>query len=337
MTDRYSRQILFREIGEEGQRAITQGRVAVMGMGALGTVIANSLARAGVGYLRLIDRDYVEMSNLQRQILYDEDDAAQCLPKAVAAARHLKKVNSTIAIEPIVADINPASVVSLIRDVDIILDGTDNLETRLMLNDACDQNGIPWIYGAAVASFGTTMNIIPGKTPCLRCLHKNVPPPGTLDTCSSAGVLGMITGIVGCLESAETLKFLVGSEAINRGMRLVDVWHCATETIEILKDPECPTCGKHRYEYLDAAAGTFATSLCGKGAFQVVPANTRKVDFITLAARLQGSGQVALNPFLLRFSSDKLKITVFSDGRAIIKGATSADAAKSIYAEYIGL
>lgn len=337
MTDRYSRQILFREIGENGQRAIAQGRVAVMGMGALGTVIANNLTRAGVGYLRLIDRDYVEISNLQRQMLYDEADAAQCLPKAVAAAAHLQRANSAITIEPVVADINPASVIGLIRGMDIVLDGTDNLETRLLLNDACHQCGKPWIYGAAVASFGATMNILPGKTPCLRCLFKNIPPPGSLDTCSSAGVLGMITGIIGCMESAEALKFLVGSEAFGSGMRFVDAWHCAFETIEVIQDSECPTCGKHRYESLDASKGAFVTSLCGKGAIQVVPAYGGKVDFNALAARLQGLGRIELNAFLLRFSNEKLEITVFSDGRAIIKGAAGADAAKSIYAEYIGL
>jgi len=337
--DRYSRQTIFQEIGEEGQLKLLQSKVAVIGMGALGTVIANNLCRAGVGYLRLVDRDYVELSNLQRQTLYNEQDAADQMPKAVAAVKHLEKINSEIQIEAVLKDVNSGNVESILDGMDLVVDGTDNLETRLLINDACLKNNIPWVHGAALAGSGLTMNIIPGQTPCLRCLHPELPAPGSHPTCSTAGVLGMITGIIGCLESTEAIKILIGSPRINRKLCVVNIWYNQFTYLDIEQNPRCLACVEHKFEYLNSVKGSYTVSLCGRDSIQVIPAKAGDIDFQTMAEKLKNLGTVKYNPFTLNFSASNsnLEITLFQDGRAIIKNVKDDQTAKSAYAEYIGL
>ena len=257
--ERYSKQILFTGIGEEGQRRLAESRVAVIGMGALGTVIANNLARAGVGYLRLIDRDFVETSNLQRQTLFNEVDVFEHIPKAVAAVEHLKKVNSEIILEPVVCDVNPSNIHQLIKDVDLVLDGTDNYETRFLINDACLQSATPWIYGGVIGSYGITMNIIPGKTPCFRCLINKMPAPGSQPTCSTVGVLNMITGIISGYQTAEAVKYLVKSPDLRKSVLVVDVWENICENVAIKKNMDCKACVHGEYEFLQNKLGSYTT------------------------------------------------------------------------------
>ncbi len=334
--DRYSRQSIFRGVGAAGQERLGRSRVCIVGMGALGTVISDNLCRAGVGFIRLVDRDYVELNNLQRQTLYDEEDARLGLPKVDAAAARLRAVNSGILIEPIAADFNPESAERLIGNVDLVLDGTDNLETRLILNDACLKLRIPWIYGGAIMESGMSMNIIPGGSPCFRCLVPELPPPGTQATCSAAGVLSMITGIIGCVESAEALKILTGSPDVRSGLFTFDVWSGRSEIVRIPPDPDCPACGAGRYDYLDTSLASFATSLCGRDSVQVIPARPVEVDFDAMAARLEPLGAVESNRFILVFRTPAIEIRLFRDGRAIIGNVKDANAAKSAYSEYIG-
>lgn len=334
--DRYSRQALFKGIGAAGQEKLALARVCVIGMGALGTVIADNLCRAGVGFIRLVDRDYVELNNLQRQTLYDEEDARLGLPKVDAAAARLRKVNSGILIEPVAADFNPASAERLIGNVDLVLDGTDNLETRLILNDACLKLGIPWIYGGAIMDSGMSMNFIPGRAPCFRCLVPELPPPGSQPTCSTAGVLSMITGIIGCVESAEALKILTGSPDLRSGLFTFDVWSGRAEIVNIPPDPGCPACVAGKYDFLDASRASFTTSLCGRDSVQVMPARPVEVDFGAMAARLEPLGTVEFNRFILVFRTPTIEIRLFRDGRAIIGKVKDANAAKSVYSEYIG-
>ncbi len=334
--ERYSRQAMYKGIGAAGQERLAHSRVAIVGMGALGTVIADNLCRAGVGFIRLVDRDYVELNNLQRQTLYDEEDARQGLPKVEAAAARLRRLNSGIKIEPVSADLNPAIAEGLTGNVDLVLDGTDNLETRLILNDACLKRGIPWIYGGAIMDSGMSMNIIPGRSPCFRCLVPELPPPGTQATCSTAGVLSMITGIIGCVQSAEALKILTGSPDVRAGLFTFDVWSGRADIVSIPTRPDCPACAAGRYEYLDASSASCTTNLCGRDAVQVMPAHPVEVDFAAIAARLAPLGRVESNRFILSFRTETLEIRLFRDGRAIIKNVRDANAAKSVYSEYIG-
>jgi adenylyltransferase/sulfurtransferase len=335
--ERYSKQVFFPGIGAEGQRKIGEARVAVMGTGALGTVIANNLARAGVGYLRLIDRDFVESSDLQRQILFSEEDVLEHIPKAVAAAEHLKRVNSEIFLEAAVTDVNPANIEKLIGDVDLVMDGTDNFETRFLLNDACVKAGIPWIYGRVTGSTGVTLNIIPGKTPCLRCLSPNIPAPGSQPTFSTAGVLNMTAGMIGCYETAEALKYLVKSPTLRAELLQIDVWNNSNQVIRIDRNMDCPVCVHGEYEFLDGRLGSCTTSLCGSDAYQIVPQFKGEIDLKSMKDKLSALGEVICNRFLLRFSGKDLEIVLFSDGRAMIMGAPDPNIAKSIYSQYIGL
>ncbi|MCL5256189.1 MAG: ThiF family adenylyltransferase [Chloroflexi bacterium] len=336
--ERYARQMILPFIGEDGQRRLLAGRVAVIGCGALGTVIANSLVRAGVGFTRIVDRDFVELNNLQRQILFDEADVEQRLPKAIAAARKLAVANSSVEIEPIVADANYANIEGFIRDVDVVLDGTDNFETRYLINDACVKLGKPWVYGGVLATYGLTMTIVPGVTPCLRCVFPEAPPPGTTPTCDTAGVLGMAVSVVASLQSAEALKLLVKSGEVNRGMLWVDVWESTFDRLSAVRPEQgCPACSEGRFDFLVGSAGAVATSLCGRNAIQITVPTTRKVSFPLLAERLQNAGKVSYNEFMLRLQVDGFEITVFPDARAIIKGTTDESVAKTMYAKYIGV
>ncbi len=336
--DRYSRQTLFTPIGKEGQERLRASSVAIIGCGALGTAFANNLCRAGVGRLVIADRDYIELNNLQRQLLFDEDDIAQRLPKAIAAAQRLRRVNSETQIETLVEDINVDGIESLVQDVDLVLDATDNFETRYLLNDTCVKYLKPWIYSAVIASYGVTMNIIPGDTPCLRCIFPDMPLPGTTATCDTAGVLNGIVAAITGVASTEALKILLKSEKVSRAMFWMDVWENTSERMEVPRQPDCPACGQHSYEFLDSLAGSSSTSLCGRDAVQVRGGRRgQSLDLAALAGRLQPVGEVSYNQFLLRFVVDGYELTVFPDARAIIKGTDDPQVARSVYTRYIGM
>ncbi len=343
LPDRYARQMLFAGIGRAGQERLHAARVAIIGCGALGTVLANNLARAGVGHLTIADRDFIEANNLQRQVLFDEEDMARNLPKAIAAAEKIGRINSEVEVTPLVEDVNVDTIEAIISNVDLALDGTDNFETRYLLNDTCVKARKPWIYSGVVASYGVTMNILPGETACLRCVFPEMPLPGTTPTCDTAGVLNGIVGVIASIASTEALKILLGrAENISRAMRWMDLWENTNDEIEIPRMPDCPACGQGIYEFLDAAGGQ-SVSLCGRNAVQVRP--PRRVgngqpppamNFAALAERLREVGEVSFNDFLLRFRVDGYELTVFPDARAIIKGTDDQASARSLYARYIG-
>ena len=343
--DRYSRQTLLPEIGIAGQGRLLASSVAVVGCGALGTVIASTLVRAGVGRVRIVDRDYIEMNNLQRQILFDEEDIAMGLPKAVAAAEKLRKVNSQVEVEPVVADVNPDNVERLIEDVDLVLDGTDNFEVRFLLNDACVKHNLPWVYTGVVSTYGMTMAIIPHRTACFRCLVTDMPVPGSTPTCDTVGVLSPAVNIIASLGIVEGLKILIGKEEELHGRLLyVDAWNGSLERMKVARgDGACPACDLGQFEFLEARHGSYLTRLCGREAVQVNVRGDAQVSLPDLAARLSSSGQVAHNDYMLRFrvdpadSRNPLELTVFPDGRAIVKGTTDEAQARTIYARYVGL
>lgn len=333
-SERFSRQIRFPSLGLEGQENLARATAVIVGCGALGTVQASLLARAGVGALRLIDRDYVEENNLQRQVLYTESDAADSLPKAEAARRHLLEANSEIGIEAHVSDLNPENAADLLADAGVILDGTDNFETRFLINDYAVREGIPWIYGAAVGSYGIAMPVLPGDSACLRCIYPE-PPAGVQPTCETAGVLGPVTNLIGSIQAMEALKILSGRTAsVRRRILTADLWHGPVrETTMPARDPRCPCCGRHEFIHLQGRRAP--VSLCGRNAVQIHERH-RPIDLPALAARLDGLGTVRANEFALRFAGGNHEITVFPDGRAIIKGTTDVGVARGIYAKYIG-
>ena len=333
---RYLRQMIFDGIGEAGQEKLRAARVLVVGVGATGSVIASTLARAGVGFLKVADRDFVELSNLQRQVLYDEDDVASRTPKAVAAVRKLGRINSSLQIVPCVSDVNAENIEDLIHDVDLVLDGTDNFDTRYLVNDACVKHDKAWIYGGAVASDGATMTIVPGVSACFRCVYAKAPPPGTLPTCDTAGVIGPIVNVVGSLVSAEALKFLTGSGERNRGLINVDLWENTFDVFQVVRRADCVCCVKRQFEYLDEAQDDTAF-LCGRNAIQIRPAQKHAIDLAQLAARLAPLGRVTQNEYLVQFVFDNFDMTVFPDARAIIKGTEDASVARGVYAKYVGI
>ena len=336
--DRYSRQTLFTPIGKEGQELLRSAKVTIIGCGALGTVLANNLCRAGIGHLTIADRDYIELNNLQRQILFDEDDIKHHLPKAIAAAERLRHINSEVTVEPLVEDINADGIEALVQETDLVLDATDNFETRYLLNDVCIKYSRPWIYSGVIASYGVTMNIVPGDTPCLRCIFPEMPLPGTTPTCDTAGVLNGIVGAITGVASTEALKILLKSEKMSRAMFWMDVWENTSERIELPRQSDCPACGHHRYEFIDMLSGTHSTSLCGRNAVQVRNGQRGiRLNLPELAGRLQPVGEVSYNDFLLRFITDAYELTVFPDARAIIKGTDDEQVARSLYARYIGM
>lgn len=332
---RYSRQERFAGVGVEGQARIAKSRVAVVGCGALGSAQAELLARAGVGFLRLIDRDYVEISNLQRQLLYSESDAREALPKAVAAERRLREINSDIAVEAAVADLTPGNAADLLESVDLILDGTDNFETRYLINDWAVSHDTPWIYGAAVGSYGLKMAIVPGRTACLKCVYPE-PPQGAQPTCETAGVLGPLTATIAALQAADALRILSGGAAeVNARITTVDVWTGDIRQIGAPpRDPECVCCGRRSFIHLDGRRRS-PISLCGRNAVQIHE-RARPVDLAQLAAQLEPVAPVRYNEFALRAQIGTFDLTVFPDGRAIIKGTTDIGVARSLYARYLG-
>jgi adenylyltransferase/sulfurtransferase len=338
--DRYIRQIRYPNLGEQGQQRLLQSRVLLCGCGALGSVLANTVARAGIGHIRLVDRDFLELNNLQRQVLYDEQDVAAGLPKAVAAEAKLRKINSQIEIEAIVADVDPSNIAGLLEDVDLILDGTDNFETRFLLNDAAVKFQLPWVYGGCIGAEGQTMTIIPGQTPCLRCLMQDAPPPGTTPTCDTAGILGPIVNVIASIQACEAIKILSGNpHAISRSLQVFELWDNRIRQVglESLKDNvQCPTCQGTDFPWLDGRRGSHTAVLCGRNAVQLSFPDRESVSLDRLAGELQGVGTVTQNRFLLRFTVDKYIITVFPDGRAIIGGTDDIAEARTVYAKYIG-
>ena len=333
--EKYSRQILFAGIGEQGQQRLLAASAVVVGCGAIGAATANLLTRAGVGKLRIIDRDFVEPSNLQRQTLFDESDALAALPKAVAAERKLRAINSGVSIEGIVADLSPRNAADLLARFDLILDGTDNFETRFLINDFAVQNSKPWIYAAAVASYGLTLTIRPGTTPCLACLM-DTQQPGLEETCDTVGVLGPIVNLIASLQAAEATKLLAGrTEALHGRLISCDVWTGHFQSVRIARNPECRACARRQFTYLDGDAQPHIT-MCGRDSVQIHERN-RSLDLATLKSRLSPTvSDVRHNEFLLRFRIPPYEMTVFSDGRAILKGTKDPAIARSLYARYIG-
>ncbi len=345
MTDvpaRYRKQVLFDGIGEEGQRKICAGRALVVGCGALGSVIADQLVRAGVGMVRIVDRDFVDITNLQRQVLYDERDVESQLPKAVAAANKLRHINSTITVESIVADVNHTNIREFAEGIDVIVDGTDNFEVRFLINDIALETGTPWVNGGCVGTHGQVMAIVPGQTACLRCLIEDVPDPGTTDTCDTAGVIGPAVNIVASLQVVEALKVLSGQhELIEPVLTILDVWDGSYRRLKmegLSERTQCPACVGGERLWLRGERGSRTTILCGRNAVQLSPSEPGELALGDLADRLEESGNVTQNAFLLRLrvSEPEREITVFKDGRAIITGTEDLAEARGLYARYIG-
>jgi molybdopterin-synthase adenylyltransferase len=335
LDERYSRQVLFSGIGQDGQRKLAESRIAIVGCGATGSAIASLLARAGVGTLRIIDRDYVEPSNLQRQSLFDESDAADSLPKAIAAARKIGAFNSQVVVEPHVADVTPANVAALLAEVQLVLDGTDNFETRYLINDFAVQNSLPWIYTAAVGSYAVTMNILPGRTACLACLFPD-PPQGTFETCETAGILNSAVNLAASITAAEALKLLVGAdEKLRRTLLSFDLWQNLRAEVAADKPrPGCPACDRHEFPHL-AGEGRPHITLCGRNSVQIHERD-RPVDLAQMSELLRPHGTVRHNSFVLKFWHAPYEMTLFPDGRAIIKGTSNTAIARSLYARYVG-
>lgn len=335
---RYSRQVLFSGIGNEGQDRITASRVALVGCGALGAVQASLLVRAGVGTLRIIDRDFVEESNLQRQILFDEEDVRAVLPKAIAAEKKLRSANSLVNVEGLVEDVNASSISRLLDGFDLIVDATDNFDARFLINDYAVKTGIPWVYGACVGSYGLTFPILPGDGACLRCVFESAPPAGVSPSCDTAGVIGPIVSVIAGIQVAEALKILSGRrDRINRRITTIDLWENRYEVVDLPPPyPECPCCGKREYPYLDGSLGADVTTLCGRNSVQIRRREGASIDLDDLARRLEQVGSLERNRFLLRAMIDGYQLTVFADGRAIVNGTYDVAVAKSLYSRYIG-
>ncbi len=338
--DRYVRQMRYAPIGEEGQRRLLAARVLICGCGALGSVIAGTLARSGVGYLRIVDRDFLETNNLQRQILFDEQDVAAELPKAIAAAAKLAKINSQITVEPLVTDVDYTNVMELTDGVDIILDGTDNFETRMLLNDVALKRRIPWVYGGCLGGEGQSMTIVPGETACLRCLMNDTPPPGATPTCDTAGILAPIVNVIASLQAAEAIKLLSGNrQAINRALTVIDIWDNRIRQVNLdalAAGNDCRACKRGEYPWLSGQRASHTAILCGRNAVQLSPSGRAAVSLATMAHKLQGVGRVTHNKYLLRLAVDDYLLTLFADGRAIIGGTDDIATARTVYAKYIG-
>jgi adenylyltransferase/sulfurtransferase len=340
---RYSRQMLFEPIGEAGQRKLLESRVLLVGCGALGTVLASTLGRAGVGFLRVVDRDFIEENNLQRQVLFDEDDIAAGVPKAEAARAKLVRINSTIEVDAVVADVNPGNIETLAEDVDLLLDGTDNFETRFLINDVAVKHGKPWVYGACIGATGLVMPIIPNETPCIRCVFEHAPPPEMNPTCDTAGVIAPIVNIVASYQAVEAIKLLIGRrDALTRKLLNIDAWSGYSTAVNVQKaydEGDCPCCKQKKFDYLAGVAASSSTTLCGRNAVQITPpAGGHKVDFEQIAEKMHAVAETppTFNRFMLKASIGAYKLTVFPDGRAIVQGTNKPDAARGIYAKYVG-
>lgn len=337
--DRYVRQMIFPGIGEAGQRKLLDAHVALVGCGADGSLIADRLVRAGVGHLTLIDRDFIELNNLQRQFLYDEDDWRASLPKAIAAERKLSRINSQVQVTGLVIDFNVENAEELLTGAHLIMDGTDNAQTRYLINDVCVKHDIPWVHCGVLASYGSVMTIVPHQTPCLRCVIPEPPAAGSVDTCDTAGIINPIVSVIAGIAVSEGLKLLVGRGERLEGVFRLDLWENTIETYEgSLPRPDCPTCGLGRYEFLEGTSGAQSVSLCGRNAVQIRPSPAQPLPLADLAGRLRAVSKVsAANDYLVRFKIDGYEITVFADARAIVKGTSDETVARSLYSKYVGV
>jgi len=335
--ERYCRQMLFAPIGPTGQQLLARRKVLLVGCGALGAAQAQFLVRAGVGQLRIADRDFVELSNLQRQLLYDEDDVRDNLPKAQAAARKLRKINSQVEIIPHVADINHESIAYYAEGVDMILDGTDNLHTRFLINDYAVQHSLPWIYGGCIAARGIMMVILPGGQPCLRCIFDSPPAPGETETCETAGIIAPIVAWVAAMQITQALKILTGqSDQAEKRLVSVDLWENRIHHLSVTPQPDCSCCSRHEFEFLQGKGALSTVSLCGRNSVQIRPKEAVTLNLIELAAKLAPAARVQINEFMLKLTLADKEITIFPDARAIIKGTNNIDEARSLYAHYVG-
>ena len=337
---RYARQERFAPLGEEGQRRLGESTVLIVGCGALGSVTANTLVRAGVGRVRIVDRDFLEITNLQRQVLFDEEDVAAGLPKAIAAANRLRRINSQVKVDPVVADLTHENIRALAEGVDVIVDGTDNFEARLLINDYAIESGTPWVYGGCLGAEGQVLAILPGETACLRVLVPEPPAPGSMPTCDTAGILGPAVNLVASIQATEAIKILAGKlEAVNRKLTVFDLWANRLRQLDVsnLQEPGCcPTCRDRDFPWLRGELGSDVAVLCGRNAVQVRPSSATSLDLVALAERLAPLGEVSSNPFLIRLATEDHTITVFADGRAIVSNCDNPTVARTVLARFIG-
>lgn len=337
MASRYNRQELIHKIGKEGQQKISLGKVVIIGCGALGTHIANNLVRAGVGKIKIIDRDFIEMHNLQRQILFNEEDIKKDLPKAIAAKEHLTKINSEIEIISEVADVNFTNIEGFIKGFDAVVDGTDNFLIRYLLNEACDKLSIPWVYGGGISTSGMTRTIIPGKTPCFLCQFPKQPPSELILTCDTSGVLSSSIAVSAAIQSLEILKILIGKfDELNTDLLSFDIWDLNFKKLEVRKNSECDVCVRKKYDLLSGIKGITVSNLCGQNSIQIIDLSAQAPDFSVLSEKIKNLTDVKANKFLLKFSISGKDVTIFKDGRTIIKGITNEKEAKTFYDKYIG-
>ncbi len=331
---RYSRQVILRQLGLEGQKRLRESSIAIIGCGALGTNAANLMTMMGVGHIKVVDRDYVELSNLHRQVLYDESDVEKRLPKAVALAEKLRRINSEVEVEAIVENVDHTNIEQIIEDVDIVIDGTDNFETRFLVNDACIKLDKPWIYGAVLATYGMVMGIKPRKTACFRCLLPTPPPPGTMPTCDIVGILPSIAPLIASIQVTEALKILLGHNEDGR-LIYVDLWSLDFNLIQIHRQSDCPACSKGIYEYLEKGVSR-TTILCGQESIHISPGQRVQLDLKELGNRLKEVGEVTMNDYLIHLKIDPYELVIFRDGRALVKGTSDEGVAMALYSRYIG-
>jgi molybdopterin/thiamine biosynthesis adenylyltransferase len=344
VADRYRKQMLFSGIGRDGQQKLSESSVLLVGCGALGCVLADAMTRAGVGFIRIVDRDFVELSNLQRQVLFTESDVEQHLPKSIAAADRLRRVNSAVSIDPHVADVDFSNILEFTSGVNLILDGTDNFEIRYLINDVALETGIPWIFTGCTGSCGQMMPVFPGRSACLRCLMENPPPAGTTETCDTAGVLGPAIGVIASMQAAMALRILVEPPeacGVPVRMTMIDVWDGTFRQMDVSRlreQTDCPACRHGERLWLSGTVRSGSTVLCGRNAVQVMPSEKIRLSLPELGRKLESSGIVTLNPFLIRLTVHDagLEITVFPDGRAIVRGTEDPSVARSAYSRYIG-
>jgi molybdopterin/thiamine biosynthesis adenylyltransferase len=349
VVERFRRQLAYPAVGLQGQERLSHSKIAIVGLGALGSTIAERLARCGVGSIRLIDRDWVELDNLPRQALYTLHDAEYHLPKSIAAANHLAAIDPKIHIEPKVCDLSHRNAVELLQGADIVLDGTDNFEARYLINDVCVSLGIPWVHAGIIGASGQAMLVEPGKTACFRCLLPDPPPIESMQTCDSVGVLGPAVGVIASWQALLGMKWIVqggkadvphdelqGERGRKSTLSVFELWSGEVRNVSLTRMPNCPTCVERRFEFLAGIGVSDTKILCGKNAVQIHVPEGRKVDLAMLSERLRKSGTVFETPFLLRFSVDSYRITVFPDGRGIVDGTENPDEARKIYARWIG-
>jgi adenylyltransferase/sulfurtransferase len=335
--DRYARQVVLPQIGARGQAKLGESSVLLVGAGALGTHQAELLARAGVGRLRIADRDFVQLDNLHRQTLFDEADARARWPKAEAAKRRLAQINHDVAVEALAVDVTARNVERLVTGVDLVLDGTDNAETRYLVNDACVRRGQPWVYGGVVGCTGAVLLVRPGVGPCLRCVFPDPPGPGTLPTCELRGVLNTAPAVIAALQVTEAIRLLVGDPPQAAHLVAIDLWETSFRRVLVERAPGCPCCAERRFDFLEARETSSAVSLCGRNAVQITPASPASLDLDALAEKLGEIGEATSNGLLLRLGVGEHELVVFPDGRAIVRGTNDLAVARTLYARYLGL